>query len=219
MWTRFVSWLRSTRLGTWFATDPLKAMAAVCIAFVVLAFAVGALVPCSFVQNVAADLIGGLLAGLVIFGLANIAFGFTERRESERHALRMAYRMLLLEILENQLELIRIETALRGGSLTRNDPVFGPGERLSAENWQLLAQGPLVAQLPPDLFMSINVAYHKARRFESDLKEQGLALGVGNPQAWKAFCKSRLAAAEGANDLMASAHDKLHIAHERTKGS
>lgn len=83
---RFMSGLRDSRLGTWFATDPLKAMIAACLACVAVALALGAWAPWPFLQNAAADFVGGMLAGLIIFALANVAFGFTERRERERHA-------------------------------------------------------------------------------------------------------------------------------------
>jgi len=137
MWKRFVSWLRGTRLGTWSATNPLKATVAVCVAFAVLASAFGALIPWPFVQNVASDLVGGLLAGLVIFGLVNIAFGFTERRKSERHAVRIVYDILLWELEDNKSELQRIAKVLEEGSLIDSDPVFWEAERLKAEAWQL----------------------------------------------------------------------------------
>ena len=219
MWKRFVSWPRGTRLATWSATNPLKAMGAVCLAFAAVGLALGALAPWQFLKNASTDFVGGVLAGLLIFGLANIAFGFTERREKERHALRMAYRMLLLEMLDNHLELSRTVKALRGGSLTRNYPVFGPSGRLKAENWQLLAQGPLIEHLSPDLFLAISISYRVSRSFVNNLRNDGLALGAANRQAWKDFCKRHVAGAENAIGLVSSAQDELRIAHESMKGS
>jgi hypothetical protein len=160
-------------------------VAAGCVAFAVLAFAFGALVPWPFVQDVVGDLIGGLLAGLVLFGLANIAFGFTERRESKRHALRIAYDMVFPELMDNQAELQRIAQALREGSLTLRDPVFGAGERLKAENWRLLVQSPLGAHLPPDIFWQVNWSYYVSRRFVRELKETNSGVVARTPEAWK----------------------------------
>ena len=217
MWKRFVSWLRSTRLGSWFATDTLKAMAAVCFAFVVLAFAVGALVPHPFVQNVAADLIGGLLAGLVIFGLANIAFGFTERREKERRALKLAYGMLVLEMFDNRAETARLVSAVKRGSLTYEDPLFWEDERLKAEKWQLLAQSPLVEHLSPDLWWTICVSYDLPPRLVNQLRKNGRALGGHNPEAWIDLCKKHLNDAEAALLSVESAWLELGIAHDKIK--
>jgi hypothetical protein len=194
-------------------------MAAVCLACVAVALALGKLIPWPFLQNAAADFVGGLLAGLLIFYLANIAFGFTERREKERHALRIAFRMLLVEMLENEFELRRIVIALRGGSLCYEDPVFWEDERVKADDWQLLAQGPLVEHLSPDLFMLISVSYHASRSFVNNLRSHGLALGAGNPQAWKDLCKRHLLVGESALEFVTSAHNDLHSAHDSMKGS
>jgi len=208
-----------TWLASKFVTHPLGAMVAVCLAGVAVALALGTLIPWPFLQNAAADFVGGLLAGLLIFYVANIVFGFTEKREKERHALRMAYRMLLFEMLENQWELRDIVAALRAGSLTHNNPVFGPGKRFKTENWQLLVQGPLVEHLSPDLFMAINVSYHSSGNFEKNLTNAARALGAGNRQAWKDLCKNHLAAGESAVELVTSAYDDLRSAHDSMKGS
>jgi hypothetical protein len=173
-------------------------MAAVCVAVGVLAFAVGALAPWRFLQELAADLIGGLLAGLVIFGLANIAFGFTERRERERHALRIAYDILFPELMDNLSELQRIVKVLREGSLSRSDPVLGRAERLSVETWQLLVQSPLVAHLDPDLLWKINMAYYVSRRFVREIRESDSAVLGRSPQGWRDFSGEQLAKFETA---------------------
>jgi hypothetical protein len=130
----------------------------------------------------------------------------------------MAYSMLLVEMLENQAEVKRIVTAMRRGSLTLSHPVFGPGETLNAENWQLLAQGPLVEHLSPDLFLRISLSYGVSRRFVDSLGNAGRALGVGSREAWKALCGRHLAEAENALEIMNSAYDELYAAQHAMEG-
>jgi hypothetical protein len=207
------------RLRGWSTSAPWKGVAVGCAVLAVIAFALGALAPWTFVKDVLADLIGGLVAGLVIFALVDLAFGFTERREKERHALKMAYAMLLVEMLENLQELERLENALRHGSLTPSDPVFAPGERVKAENWHLLAQGPLVEYLAPDLFVTVSLSYHASRQFEKHLKNAGLGLGSGNTQSWKRLCKTYLAACENARELVDNGHDELANANVAILGT
>ena len=181
------SWLASK-----FVTHPLGAVAAVCLAFVAVALALGTFVPWPFLQNVAADFVGGLVAGLLIFYLANIAFGFTERRKKQRHALRTAYAILLPELGDNLSELRRIVKVLEERSLTERDPVFWEAERLKAETWQQLVQSPLVALLDPDLLWTINVSYYSSRRFVKELKESGPQKFARSPEGYKELCNDHL---------------------------
>lgn len=192
MWERVVSWLRRTRLGTWFATDRWKAMVAVSVAAIVFALAVGALAPWPFVQNVVADLVGGLLAGLVIFYLGDIAFGFTERRQREQRALRIVNSILGLELVDNLEELERIVNVLEEGSLTKDDPVFWERGRLKADAWQQLVQSPLVAQLDPELLWDINFAYYVTRRYVKELRDVGPTKFARSPDGYKELCVEHL---------------------------
>ena len=213
MWERFASYLRGTRLGTWSETNPLKAVGAACLAFVTVALAFGAWAPWPIVQSAAADFVGGMLAGLIIFGLANVAFGFTERRDRERRALRIAYDMLLPELLDNMRELDRMVGVLRAGSLDRRDPgLIGHG-RLKVETWQLLVQSPLVANLPPDLIWRINFSYYDSRRGVDELRESDVVGAMAaNRQAWKDLCDEYLPRFEGTRDFMLSTTEALQIA-------
>jgi hypothetical protein len=219
MWQRLVSWLRRTRLGTWFAAKPWRVVIAGCFVLAALVFAVGAKAPSPFVQNVAADLLGGLIAGLVIFGLADVAFGFTERREKQHHALRIAFRMLFLEMLDNSSELSRIVRALRGSSLARDDVVFGTGERLKAENWQLFVQSPSSGHLDPDLFFTVGFSYYVSRLFVQRLKNSRSDIFAASPKGWKHFCSEHLAEAENAKAIVDSALEQFRTAHDSVAGT
>ena len=163
----------------------MNAMVAVCVVCVVLAFALGAFAPWPFVQTVVATLIGSVLAGLVIFYLANIAFGFTERRESARLALRTAYEIVLPELLENEAELRRIAQAVREGSFTLKDPVFAVGERVREDYWQLLVQSPLGARLPHTVFLTAHISYYVSRIAVKQLRETNSGMVTRTPEEWK----------------------------------
>jgi hypothetical protein len=219
MWKRFVSRLRSSWLGTWFATKPLRAMVAVSLICIAVALALGKLIPWPFLQNAAADFVGGLLAGLVIFALADAALGLTERREKERHAVQMAYTMLLLEMLDNRTEVVRIVIALKGDSLTLEDPVFLETERVKDDYWKLLAQGPLVENLSPDLFMAINISYRTSRSFVDNLRKSRYALFADTSEVREDLRKRHLTMGESALEFLDSAHDELRSANERMQRS
>ena len=119
-----------------------------------------------------------------------------------------------MELSDNHVELSRIVKVLREGSLTRADPVFGRGERLRAENWQLLAQSPLVEYLSPDLFWTIGNSYDVPRRFVRQLKESDSRVLARNPQGWKDLCDKYLELAESAMESVDTAWAALNIAHE-----
>jgi len=197
----------------WFRTDPLKAMFVVCSACVAAVLALAPRLPWRFLQDAAADFVGGTLAGMLIFVLANVAFGFTEKRERERHALLIACDMLVPELLDNVSELERIVKVLREGSLAWYDPVYSDRARLKVENWQLLVQGPLVANLPADVLWTINSSYYVSRRCVEKLSETKEA--IRNPDTWKDICAEHLPRFEAAVALVASAHDQLNAVRER----
>ena len=215
MWERFLNRLRGSWLAAWFRTAPLKAMGVVCLACVVVATALGTWVPWPFLQNAAADFVGGTLVGLVIFFLANRAFGFTERRDRERHALKMAYEVLWLELEDNLDELIRVVRVLRAGTLTRSDPVLLDAWRLKVENWQLLIQSPLITNLPTDLVWRIQRSYYVSRRAQKELMESDVSDVARGPQAWKDLCEEYLPRFESAVKWVASAMKELQPAHKQ----
>jgi hypothetical protein len=194
-----------------FAAHTVEVMAAVCLAFAAAGLVLGALVPWPLLQNASAEFVGGLLAGLVIFGLADVAFGFTERREKERHALEIAHAVLYQELVDNLSELQRIADDLREGSLSFSDPVFGADERLSAENWQALVQSPLVSHLSPELCWSITHTYNVGRRSVRNLREMRFGVLAVTPERWNEMCQQHLSPIESGAKSLQTTLDVLRV--------
>jgi len=213
MWEEFVGDLRGTRLAAWFRTDPLKAMVAACLACLAGAVALGQWAPWPFLQNAAADFVGGIAAGLVLFVVANIALGFTERRARERHALKIAYDLLWLDLGDTLNELARVVRVLRAGTLRRDDPVLYRPSIFEVENWQLLIQSPLIADLSPDFVWKIQYSYQVSRRAHEALRQSApRAFGRG-PEACQDLCAEHLPKFEIALKRMASALEELQPVH------
>jgi hypothetical protein len=79
------------RVARWFRTYPLRAMITVSLLSVVLALAMGAPATSNVVQDVAGDFVGGVVAALVVFAVADGACGFTERRRGSGSHLRQPW--------------------------------------------------------------------------------------------------------------------------------
>jgi hypothetical protein len=191
----------------------------VCLACIAGALVLGTMSPWPFLQNAAADFIGGLVVGLVVFALADTALALSERREKERHAVQMAFTMLALEMSDNWHELGRKVQALRSGSFATGDPAFWETDRLKAENWELLAKGPLVEHLAPDLFMAIGESYRLSPGFVNKLGKDGRDLGAAKAQAWKDFGMEHLREAEIVMGSVRSAQEQLKVAHDTARGT
>jgi len=175
--------LKESGLAIWIATDPLKAMVVVCVACVAVALAVGVWAPSRFLQNAAADFVGGVVAALVIFGIAEVAFGFSQTRKRQREAVVIALRVVGVELSDNREELRRFVRVLGERKLSRDDPMVQRESHLQMENWRLFIQSPVIAHLPSHLVWRIHEAYYYPVRTQRELQRR-VASAALNPQAW-----------------------------------
>jgi hypothetical protein len=147
-------------------------MVAVCLACVAVALAIGAWAPCAFLQNAAADFVGGVVAALVIFGVAEVAFGFTQTRRRQREAVEIAIRVVGVELSDNREELRRLVRVLGEGLLSTDDPILQPQRGLQMETWQLFIKSPVSAHLPSHLVWKIHEAYYNPVRTQRELRQR-----------------------------------------------
>lgn len=111
----------ATQILAWSNSHPLQAIFSVCLGLVVLAATLGLWTDSSFLQSAAADFVGGMTAALIVFGLAEVAFGFTERRKREKESVHVAMALLSWELYTNCHEVRRIAAELRRGDVDPSD--------------------------------------------------------------------------------------------------
>ncbi|TKJ29702.1 MAG: hypothetical protein CEE40_07635 [Chloroflexi bacterium B3_Chlor] len=173
-----------SRFARWFRTHPFLAMTAVSLASIAFALALGAWVPSAFFQNVAADFVGGVVGALVIFGVAEVAFGFTQTRKRQREAVEIAVVVVGIELAHNKLELERIVEVLRQDKLNQFDPVFRSGMGLQTQSWELFIQSPVAEHLPIQFIWLLHEAYYYPARTRRLLRERLAETVAMSGHAW-----------------------------------
>ncbi|HUW13897.1 MAG TPA: hypothetical protein VM537_29505 [Anaerolineae bacterium] len=204
--------LHGAGFARWINTHPLQAATAACAVSVLLATALGAWTRSTFLQNAAANLVGGIVAAIVVFSMADVAFGFSQTRKREQEAVRVAVGLLGLELFDNIGELDRIIQVLRDGELKRSDPVVQPQGALQTQSWQLLVQSPMAANLPSDLVWSIHQAYYIPERLQRLVRARTLGAAL-SPLARARLCREFLPKFEEARRIVHAAILDLNTAY------
>lgn len=176
---------RPSRARSWLTRWMWPVAGAVCVVLILAALVLGAALQSEFQRNVLANFAADLAVAGLAFVVANIAFGFTERRKREREAVNVATVLLGWELYTNSMEVQRIAAELQCGNLDLSDRFFQPDSTLQTESWHLLIQSPLAAQLPSDLVWHLHEAYYTSEALRRQLKRRALRVGVSEEERSK----------------------------------
>jgi hypothetical protein len=126
---------------------------------------IGSSIQCSYVESVAANLVADLLVAGLAFLLVDVIFGLTQSHNQRIEAQRKAFSIVGMEVEENRRELELTVGDLQGGLMPPSDR-----PKLKDEQWNLLVQSPLIAQLPSDLVWTVHMSYYDSQRQVENLR-------------------------------------------------
>ena len=176
----------------WLRSHPLLVAGLVCSMLLLLAVALGLLTNSEFVQAAAAHFVGGILAALVVFGMADIAFGFTQRRSRQKKAVVNAIVIVGTELARNSFKLEDLVEVLREGKLDARHPILQAETGLQKEYWELFIKSPVSGNLPDDLVWRIHDAYFVSFDVQRALRELRASQVSVGALGWSNTCEEYL---------------------------
>ena len=182
----------------WLRSHPLLVAGLVCSIALLLAVGLGLRTKSEFVQAAAAHFVGGILAALVVFGMADIAFGFTQRRSRQKKAVENAIVIVGTELARNSFKLEDLVEVLREGKLDARHPILQAETGLQKEYWELFIKSPVSANLPDDLVWRIHDAYFVSFDAQRELREFRAGQFSVGPLGWGDICEQCLPKVESA---------------------
>lgn len=166
---------------------------------------------CSYVESIAANLVADLLVAGLAFLVADVIFGLTQSHQQRIEAQRKAFSIVGMEVEEDRKEMELTVGNLQGGLMPPTDR-----PNLKNEQWSLLVQSPLIAQLPSDLVWTVHMSYYDSQRQAENLRSHRRSQ-FRDPYSDPETTAQLLPEVEKALSLVRQAKDMLESAAAETR--